>query len=358
MKKIYHVNSVMKTVNHSKKRISSKCLLSKASVCLVLFLSITCICNAQDKMTDWGNDGVKGTVKSIATKYYKAVDKFGSISKGIEVVGGCQGNILTEYDNKGYITRHIHSYCVDATTFIDTIVYKYDNNYNVISINSKIYYCESHYNENFITHFKYNDNGNKIEESEYKFDGSLIRKYIYKYDDKGNRIEISQYKSDGSLGGKYICKYDDKGNKTERSWYKSDGSLDWKCICKYDYKGNEVERSWYKSDGSLDWTCIYKYDDNGNKIEESEYKPDGQNEWKDIFKYDDSGNNEGKSWHKSDGSFKEKKMYNNHGDITEDEYNGYEYKYDKQGNWIEKITYKGEARISELITERKIEYYE
>ena len=351
-------NGVKKTATHSKNRTSLRRLLSKANVCLALLFFITCICNAQDKKIDWEKDGLKGKVKSIAAKYYKAMDKFGSISKGVEVGGVCDGNILTEYDNDGYITKHIHSYCVDATTFIDTVLFGYDNNYNVISINSKTYYCESHHSESLVTHFKYNDSGKKIEESEYKSDGSLIRKYIYKYDDKGNRIEISQYKSDGSLRGKYICKYDDKGNEIERSWYKSDGSLDWKCICRYDYKGNEVERSWYKPDGSLDWTCVYKYDDKGNKIEESEYKPDGSNEWKDIYKYDDKENNEEKNRYKYDESFKKGGKYNSHGDITEDESNGYEYKYDKQGNWIEKITYKGEARIPEFITERKIEYYE
>lgn len=136
-----------------------------------------------------------------------------------------------------------------------------------------------------------------------------------KYDEKGNVIEGCMYHSDGSLKIKDIYKYDEKGNMIERYRYNSDGNLNHKSIYKYDEKGNEVEWCLYNSDGSLEVKYTHKYNEKGNKIEDCEYN--------------------------SDSSLKVKYTY--------------KYEFDKQGNWIKKISFKN--NIPSSIWERRYEYY-
>ena len=373
MKSLYHLNSVMETANRSR----LKRLLSKATICLVLLFFITSICNAQDKKTDWEKDEVKGKVKSIETKHYMAVDKSGSIGKGIELTNDdlymmqdtasllypytytTYDYILAKYNSNGYITERIYSDRRDGGTFIQTNVIEYNNKYNAIKI----------YSEDSLTHengkdvwnvvIKYNDNGQATEESYYRSDESLDRKYTYKYDEKGNKIEDNRYYSDGNLYNKYIYKYDDKGNKIETSEYYSNESLSNKYIYKYDEKGNIVKTSECRSDDSLRDTYICKYDEKGNKVEEIFYRSDGSLYETCIYKYDEKGNIVVENIFYPDVNFYHKYIYkyDENGILTKYNEYEYDYKYDKQGNWIERITYEGDARIPKFITERTIEYY-
>ncbi len=104
-----------------------------------------------------------------------------------------------------------------------------------------------------------------------------------------------------------------KGDKSEYNWNNK--------LTKYDNNGNEIEWNRYNSDGSLDCKYTYKYDNNGNTIEGNRYNSDGSLNYKYTYKY----------------------------------------KYDKYGNWIQKIYFeqKGEKSISlpQTITEQTIEYY-
>ncbi len=231
------------------------------TILLVLLVSVTTT-ECKEVKTDLQRKNLKGKVKSVRYIDYKAVDKFGELTKGDK----------SEYNWNNKLT-------------------KYDNN------------------------------GNEIEWNRYNSDGSLDCKYTYKYDNNGNKIEENCYNSDGSLCWKYTYKYDNNGNTIEKNSYKSDGSLYRKYTYKYDNNGNKIEENGYKSDGSLDYKYTYKYDNNGNTIEGNRYNSDGSLDYKYTYKY----------------------------------------KYDKYGNWIQKIYFeqKGEKSISlpQTITEQTIEYY-
>ena len=96
---------------------------------------------------------------------------------------------------------------------------------------------------------KYNNKGNLIERAVYKSiykshrTLSLIEKRKYKYDIKGNKIEEVEYRSDGSPLSKIKYKYDNKGNIIGKAYHKPNGSLDWKREYKYKYdkKGNKIK---------------------------------------------------------------------------------------------------------------------
>ena len=76
------------------------------------------------------------------------------------------------------------------------------------------------------TVFKFNNDGNKIEESHYDSDGELFSKSKYTYDEKGNIIEDSSYDSDGGLKWKWKYTYDEKGNKIENRLYNVNNVLE------------------------------------------------------------------------------------------------------------------------------------
>ena len=178
--------------------------------------------------------------------------------------------------------------------------------------------------KNSLVKFNLKGKVSSVKESEYiaveKFGeaqkGSLFGKSTYKYDEKGNEIECNSYDSDGSLRTKSTYNYDEKGNMIEDKWnsYDSDSSFT-KATYKYDEKGKRIECNSYDSDGSLSLKATFNYDEKGNIIE--------------INAYD------------SDGSLFSKSTY--------------KYKFDKTGNWIEKVEIRNDKPT--LLKERVVEYY-
>ena len=192
----------------------------------LLVLVTTAECKEVKKKTDLQKGNLKGKVKSVRHIKYKAIDKFGELTKGDIIVEYGFGNKLTKYDK----------------------------------------------------------NGNKIERNRYLPYRSLYMKETYKYDKNGNKIEANGYKSDGSLDWKYTYKYDKNGNKIEKNWYNSDGSLTtWKYTYKYDKNGNTIEYNRYSSYRSLyrkynnKSTYKYKYDKHGNWVQKIYFEQKGEN---------------------------------------------------------------------------------
>ena len=101
------------------------------------------------------------------------------------------------------------------------------------------------------TVFKFNNDGNKIEESRYDSDGELEWKSKYTYDEKGNKIEEIRYNSDKYLlKHKYI--YDEKGNLLGINLYDSDGEFLSKSKYTYDKKDNIIEERLYNVNNVLE----------------------------------------------------------------------------------------------------------
>jgi YD repeat-containing protein len=227
---------------------------------------------------------------------------------------------------------------------------------------------------------KYDDKGNKIEQTTCYADGKLADKETYKYDDKGNLIERNFYNADGSLSGykhtyRYndkgniiesklgdvvieTFKYDDKGNKIEKISYKADGKLASKVTYEYDDKGNIIEKNRRDNTNRRENTCkyrdekqTYKYDDKGNKIEENTYNADGSLFFVPVFqeivknheslsskiiiKYDDKGNRI------EENIYRVTKGDSINGQVVGGGVSNYTitYKYDDKGNKIEDIRY-------------------
>jgi len=72
--------------------------------------------------------------------------------------------------------------------------------------------------------------------------GDLRTKDISKYNEDGNRTEETSYNADGELARKYKDQYDEDGNITESTSYNADGEIDWKYKYQYDEFDNLKNR--------------------------------------------------------------------------------------------------------------------
>lgn len=191
-------------------------------------------CTNELPNNDLTKNNIKGKVNFIRCTEYEAIEKFGEIEKG-EVKGGWTDS----YNENGKL--------------IERNNYKYDG-----SLRDKRL-------------IKYDEKGNKIEVNFYNADGSLSSKRFDKTNEKGNKIEVSFYNADGSFN--YLntinYKYDKNGNIIEEKWYNPKGHLIWHV--KYDDKGNEIEFNEYKLPGVLRLKEINKYNRKGFIVEKKMY---------------------------------------------------------------------------------------
>ena len=308
----------------------------------VVIIGIVAISNgtfAQTKKTDWEKNGLKGTVKSVSISHYKAIDKFGIIGKVEKLnTDTIEGVLFQKYNNKGCKIEEIE--------------------------------CRNYYSKGVIikvhTYNYFDNKQNIIERRVYNPDGSLNYHEIYKYDDNNNMVEANSYKAD-KLSIKVILKYDTKNNLIEESEYNPDGSLYSKSFYQYDNKGNRIEKSTYGANGDIESKNVFIYDNNNNLIGEKEenYYSKYKSSYEYSYIYDLKGN-------KIIEMYSSKYSTRNYNTIKTYEYDEKNrlieycdgndniefFKYDNQGNWIEKIKSKGKAKIPMTITERTIEYYE
>lgn len=270
--------------------------MKKISSCFLLLVLITSFVFAQKQKTDWAYNDLKGAVKSVkktGTYRYRQNGKF--------TEWAAIKSELMVFDSKGNKTEH---------TF-----YKEDGTYDYKQIIKR-------------------DAVAKTKESGTDLPGS--GKGIFRYDDNGNELEEQQYKSDGSLISKYINTHDANGNLTMSKGYKPDGSLLTTRKWKYDSKGNTIE-------SDMGWGIdSYKYDGNGNRTEQLNYNPDGTLKLRYTFKYDDKGNKTEEFKYTATGVLKD--------------HNTWTYEYDKQGNWIKRTQITSENEPFS-IEERAFVYY-
>ncbi|HXB42346.1 MAG TPA: hypothetical protein VNZ49_17540 [Bacteroidia bacterium] len=92
--------------------------------------------------------------------------------------------------------------------------------------------------------YKYDDKGNKIEMDWIGADSNMFSMQTYKYNSNGKKTEwlLEYINTKGkSLGGKHIYKYDENGNEIEDSQYTAAGKLQKRCAYLYNDKGNFIE---------------------------------------------------------------------------------------------------------------------
>jgi YD repeat-containing protein len=215
-----------------------------------------------------------------------------------------------------------------------------------------------------------------------KLNNSLFHDQEVFFDQNGNITQVIEFKSDGTIYCKFEGRIDYENNLIESVYERFDpetiidrkpfiiGSVKyfWGEMCEMAYKNDEngipVEETIYDLMGRVLYKITIKRDENGNPLEyiysdgsfdKFKYDNDGKRiEWyfrssrgKTIitsYKYDVSGNLIEKN---INDSFKVYFHFHY-------EHNTFAYKYDKHGNWKERIDYEDDIPMRMVV--RTIEY--
>ncbi len=185
----------------------------------------------------------------------------------------------------------------------------------------------------------FNEKGNKAEDIQFKPDGTPMKKYVYQYDTLGRRSVRLQYDSASNLVRKITYTYNADGLCTEDNSFDPTNRLEKKYTYTYDRKGNCIEDKSFTPDNVLQKKNTYVYDSDGKLISMNSYNGKGDLEKEVTYRYDYQNNIIDEEVNLSVGG---NPVYN------------YHYVYDKQGNWIKKVTMKDQVPV--LILERIIRY--
>ena len=175
--------------------------------------------------------------------------------------GRLRSNDIYQYDSTGNKTEW--SWYISDKLYIQ-VTSKYD------SLGKIIEGLHSHpvqESSNYKIFYTYNSDGNIVEKSEYRLDGTVREKNITKYDSVGNKIEMSEYNSDGELRTNH--KFDFRENEIERLEYRWNGLV--KVVTNYDSRGNLIEKSKYSSD-RINHLIMNTYNDKNRLVENEEYE--------------------------------------------------------------------------------------
>jgi hypothetical protein len=179
-----------------------------------------------------------------------------------------------------------------------------------------------------------------VDESGKIIDSNFLEKTSYRYDSQGNKIEEIHYYPD-SVSDLITFKYDLNGKKVEKRWLDSNDELDHLATFTYDKKGHKIEKRWSETNGNLMKKATYSYDKHGNKTTEEIISIEDSMSERRTFIFDNRHN------------LIEETQYNSDDSIT----HWYSYKYlefDQAGNWLKRL--QSEKNIPITLTIRVIEY--
>ncbi len=135
---------------------------------------------------------------------------------------------------------------------------------------------------------EYDENGNKIDESEFNASDILMNRTIWKYN--GRNVEESLYNADGALLSRSITKLDDKARKTEVALYSEDGALEQKIAYTYNDAGKLSEVVYSNKSGHQIRRIVYRFDASYAVTEKQTYNSENKLSVREIYKYDSTGN--------------------------------------------------------------------
>lgn len=242
--------------------------------------------NLSKERNDLDTLKLKGRVKSLRETSYKVTEESKRIVKG-------EQERQKSYENDSYVIFNEKGYKTEVTNFnqfgkVEShIIYSYDergNNIESITYNS----MEEPINKVVNV---YDENGKTTECYVYGKSGALSTKFAFKYDEKGREISnrIEPYNS-RLKAWELTYKYNDNGNVVEQCNINPLGIDTAKFDFVYDNKSRVVQRIAYSADNGNGKKTSFKYDRRGNAIEESECKFNGKLIRRFTYRFDKLGN--------------------------------------------------------------------
>jgi hypothetical protein len=229
----------------------------KLSLIIASIFFLTCCRSGKSDSTqsDWKQDGLIGSARSVRTETSKMIKQDGGYAEGPREVIATRN-----YDSNGNISEE------DFTTADNAILYK--------------------------ARYDYDDDGKKVERVVLDPKGAVRAKREFKYDDKGNAVEWSEQNPDGSIRSRSSYVYNDRKAVSEWKSFNARGSLvDWWDYA-YDDRGNRKEETRYFSDDTVDARYVYELDEKGNRTGMAKYNSGGEMIGKEqyVYEFDSKGN--------------------------------------------------------------------
>lgn len=193
---------------------------------------------------------------------------------------------------------------------------------------------------NFNTLEEYNTKGFKISGKRFSREGKDVSRWKYFYDKDNYLLKVEVYNSENQLEELLKYTYDTQHRKEEVTGYDAKGNLTGKQVAHYNVNGDKINELSFNEKDSFLLNLDVVYDDKQNVSEKKFEDKDGKRV---LLKY----------------------VYDDKNNIAEENYYGdanqlygqkrFSYKYDSQGNWIERVEHIYE--VQRVVTERKIEYF-
>lgn len=206
-------------------------------------------CTNSEKNNDWKQYNLSGNVKSFKQTVYDAEEKFGEIEKGdISYRNAMNKRVISQNDRNKQVIFNQKGNTVEENGYDSDgdlnykILYKYDKQGNIIEW--KQYDTDESLSSKGVP--KYDKQGNIVEWKQYDADGNLQYKRLI--DKQGNIIEWNEYDADGNLEYKILYKYDENGNSIEEIANDFSGKSDeYKYEYEFDNKGNWINRLGFRN---------------------------------------------------------------------------------------------------------------
>lgn len=201
-----------------------------------------------------------------------------------------------------------------------------------------------------------------------------ILRSVSVYDEQGNRVESTSFKHDGSVLSKTSYHRDAQGNSVLTA-YDGDGKFMRKTVQLVNSQGKFVGFIFFGANGELQQRSVETRGSNGRLSEEAVYDANGKILYRKVFSYDGEGKQTDYAVYDASGNITQKTVWLVGGGfhlVRYDERGNLSFEStskastieatDPQGNWTEqhmsqKNTQNGHTEESVIITYRTIEYY-
>jgi hypothetical protein len=300
---------------------------------LFLLLIISCTTTLEPKSNDWAKEKLIGPVKKIIEIQYKPLSETKEI-QGKENLGLRQ-KVIHTFNKMGFY-EEITS-LMQGQKITNKKKLKYNDNWQLIS---KKEYDGMDTLPISLDEYKYNETGKLVEQA-YSEENIFTSKTVYEFN-KEEGIKIGRvYNSKGNVSSVLIFQSNSQDNLIHESKLnRGSKSLTYKIYNKYNKAGELTATETYSPLGNN--FSISKLDKEGNQIELLKYQ-EGLITSSCTYSYDDKGNQMDISCSIYEGKVKKAVR------------STMKYEFDKEGNWIKKITYQ-EGIVAYLV-ERTYIYY-
>ncbi|MDQ3111323.1 MAG: hypothetical protein M3R17_15660 [Bacteroidota bacterium] len=291
--------------------------------------------NAQSTLIgDRTSENLKGNVAHLTQKYYEIVKE-----EGKDTVENPYQNADRNYDvsytPKGGISN--------ATVYFTGAKVEYNFNFKYDNAGNKIQ--ETWFNEegnldSRITR-KFSNNGFLMEIKKYDdTTAEYIDKYVYEVDPVGRPLKITHYDGENALIESTTFLYDGYGNAIEEHSFDAKGKELRKTLCSYDSRHLVTAKDIYNGDGSLQSKAKFTYEFRGKLSGEQIFDNNGKLVEKNTYVYNDQGDKT--EWTSFDRTGFVAYKYT------------YSYEYDANGNWVRCKEFK--AGVPAFVTVREVKY--